>query len=204
MKIKTNFFFLAGTSVLQRCWSFWNKCNKDAERFVILNEEEKNYFLDEVFNCNFLSFTSAFTDSLELFWNPTFCVWENIHTKRKWTFPRRDKWCRHDSRIFTDNPKDVGPDPVTFHLAVLNSRGASWLYKISNLLNQMQLWSTPGGPNAGRRLSGRPARSLDACICLLDEALWLVGRERDCHRTPADLCAIYTGITTWSVMRSGI
>lgn len=57
---------------------------------------------------------------------------------------------------------------------------------------------------ASRPFWGRPVPPLHIWIWLLGDVSRLVSRERDCHGTASDLCAIYTGITTWSVMRSGM
>lgn len=127
-QIKT---FLAVTSILHQCWYFWNnKHNNETERFIILNEEEKNYWLYEVFNYNLLSFTSVVTDSLELLWKRTSCVQkENEHFTAE----------KSDANVDSEYLTDAGPDPVTLQLPVCNSRGACWFYKISK---QTQLRST--------------------------------------------------------------
>lgn len=105
-------------------------------------------FLPEVFNYNFLSFTSVVTDSLELFWNRPFCVCEHIRTKRKWKFHSREKWCRRGSRIFID--KSVGLQtraltPRPFNCQRITQEELAGFLKSTSIDMQTQLRSTPAG-----------------------------------------------------------
>lgn len=60
------FFFFSDRYVSRNLGTITPWRDNRRERFIILNEEEKDHFLSEEFNCNFLSFTHVVADSLDL------------------------------------------------------------------------------------------------------------------------------------------